>query len=244
MRRFYAPGTSFNGDQVLLDASETSHLRDVLRLRPGDIVHIFDGDGREFECEIESIEKKATRLRRIREVTPTSPESSLDVTLATAILKGEKSDMVIQKATELGVSRVVPLLTKRCEVRIRNYENKLQRWQKIALEATKQCGRAKLMAVEMPVDFTAFVDSLASPISTGEMRILFAEENGQRFSLTNSIARMTAVIGPEGGWEESEVEAARKGGFQIVTFGGRILKSDTAAIAITAILQHRFGDMN
>jgi 16S rRNA (uracil1498-N3)-methyltransferase len=243
MRRFYAPGTSFSGDNVLLDASETSHLRDVLRLRPGDGVRVFDGDGREFECEIESIEKRAARLRLIGEVAPAAPESGFELTLATAFLKGEKSDLVIQKATELGVSKLVPLVTKRCEVRIKNYENRLQRWRKIAMEATKQCGRAKVMSVEMPVDLSDFVTNL-SAISEGEMRILFAEENGQPFSVSNSVSRMTALVGPEGGWEKSEIELAEKAGFQIVTFGGRIMKADTAAIAITAILQHRFGDMN
>jgi 16S rRNA (uracil1498-N3)-methyltransferase len=148
MRRFHAPPTSFDRDHVTLDASEASHLRDVLRLRPGDSVHVFDGEGREFECEIESIEKKTARLRLVGEVPPAAAESGLNLTLATAILKGEKSDLVIQKATELGVSTLVPLVTKRCEVRIQNYENKLQRWRKIALEATKQCGRAKLINVE------------------------------------------------------------------------------------------------
>lgn len=243
MRRFYAPKTSFDRDHVLLDSSETSHLRDVLRLRPGDSVRVFDGEGREFECEIESIEKKTARLRLVGEVPPAAPESGLNLTFATAILKGEKSDLVIQKATELGVSKLTPLVTKRCEVRIKNYENRVQRWRKIAFEATKQCGRAKLMNIEEPAEFSAFITDLKA-LPNGEVRILFAEENGQPLSVSNPIRQMTALIGPEGGWENSEIELASKAGFQIVTFGGRIMKADTAAIAITAILQHRFGDMN
>lgn len=243
MRRFYAPATSFDRDHVILDSSETSHLRDVLRLRPGDSVRVFDGDGREFECEIESIEKRSARLRLVGEVSPAAPESGLNLTLATAILKGEKSDLVIQKATELGVSKLIPLVTKRCEVRIKSYANKLQRWRKIALEATKQCGRAKLMNVQEPAEFPAFITNLKT-LPNGEVRILFAEENGKPFPASAAVTQMTALIGPEGGWENSEIELASKAGFQIVTFGGRIMKADTAAIAITAILQHRFGDMN
>lgn len=243
MRRFYSPPENFDKRSITLDAGETAHLRDVLRLRQGEAVNVFDGTGREFECEIEAIESKSTRLRLVREVSPASPESSLDLTLAATILKGEKFDLVVQKAVELGVAALIPLHTGRSDVKLRKTENKLQRWRKIALESTKQCGRARLMRIEEPVDLTAFLN-INSKRRMSESLLMFSERDGTDFSGIKPTKKMTALIGPTGGWDDSELETAQKSGFQIITLGGRILRAETAAIAIASILQHRFGDLN
>jgi 16S rRNA (uracil1498-N3)-methyltransferase len=237
MRRFYASIERFQTKTVTLGLEETRHLRDVLRLKETDKVKVFDGEGKEFLCEIEKIEKKETSLKIIEEVCPTAPESDLDLTLAVALLKGEKFDVVVQKAVELGVSRLVPLNTKRADVKLKETEKRLERWRKIALEAAKQSGRASLMRIETPVDFEKFIET-----AVGE-RILFAERNGENFSAVKESKKIVAAIGAEGGWEDAEIEAARKNGFQIVTLKGRILRAETAAISIAAILQNRFGDL-
>ncbi|MEO6587901.1 MAG: 16S rRNA (uracil(1498)-N(3))-methyltransferase [Pyrinomonadaceae bacterium] len=237
MRRFYAPPENFKNENVFLSEDETRHLRDVLRLRSDETVKIFDGENREFICEIEKIEKRQTLLRIIEEIAPTAPASNLYLTLAAAIVKGEKFDLVIQKAVELGVKNFVPLVTKRCDVKIKDAEKKTERWNKIALEACKQSGRAELMKIKMPFEFDEFIQ-----IANGT-KILFSERGGENFSKIPAENKLTAVVGSEGGWEDSEIELASANGFQIVTLGGRILRAETAAISIAAILQHRFGDL-
>jgi len=237
LRRFYASCENFKNETVTLNSEQTRHLRDVLRLRELEKVQVFDGEGREFFCAIEKIGKKESLLKIIKETSPTAPESSLDLTLAIAILKGEKFDLVVQKAVELGVTKIVPLNTKRADVKFAGAEKKLERWRKIVVDATKQCGRAKLLKVSEPLDFSEFIKTRLGT------RILFSERSGERFSIIKTNQELTAVIGSEGGWEESEIETARKNGFQIVTLNGRILRAETAAISVAAILQHRFGDL-
>ncbi len=237
MRRFYTPKENFQADKAILNLDETRHLRDVLRLREGAEICVFDGEGREFLGAVEKISKSETLLKIIREITPSAPESSLDLTLAIALLKGEKFDLVVQKSVELGVNRIIPLNTKRADVKLTDGEKKLERWRKIALEAAKQSGRAKLLKIEKPIDFKEFVEAKSGT------RILFAERNGTSFSEIETAQQIIAVVGAEGGWEDTEIETAREKGFQIITLGGRILRAETAAISTAAILQHRFGDL-
>jgi 16S rRNA (uracil1498-N3)-methyltransferase len=237
MRRFYASRENFSHDKITLSLEETRHLRDVLRLREGEKVNVFDGAGKEFSGVIEKISKKETVLKIIEETAPSSPESELELTLAVALLKGEKFDLVIQKAVELGVCKLVPLNTKRADVRLKDGDKKLERWQKIALEACKQSGRAQLMQIELPVDFEKFIKTADGA------RILFAERGGALFSAIKADKKITALVGSEGGWEDSEIEFAASNGFQIITLGGRILRAETAAIAVSAVLQNNFGDL-
>ncbi|HXG83914.1 MAG TPA: 16S rRNA (uracil(1498)-N(3))-methyltransferase [Pyrinomonadaceae bacterium] len=247
MRRFYAAPDNFQNDEVTLGLDETRHLRDVLRLNEGEQIQIFDGDGKEFLCEIERIEKRRTQIKVIREIAPKSAESNLYLTLAVALLKGEKFDLVVQKSAELGVSKIIPLVTKRCDVKIRDAKDaakRLERWQRIALEAAKQSGRARLLKIETPANFADFTENSTAQISSGEKFILFAERNGESFSQIEANGKITAIIGAEGGWEDAEIETAREKGFQVVTFKGRVLRAETAAIAIAAVIQHRFGDFN
>ena len=238
MRRFYASKETFQGDKIILSLEETRHLRDVLRLRAGETVRVFDGEGREFSVEIENVGKKESVLKILEEVAPSAPVSDLDLTLAVALLKGEKFDLVVQKAVELGVKTLVPVMTKRADVKLKDSEKKRARWQKIALEAAKQSGRADLMEIEFPLDFADFIKS------ANGAKILFAERGGESFSKIKSGKKITALTGCEGGWEDFEIEAAKNSGFQIVTLKGRVLRAETAAISIAAVLQHRFGDFN
>ncbi|MDQ3798805.1 MAG: 16S rRNA (uracil(1498)-N(3))-methyltransferase [Acidobacteriota bacterium] len=247
MRRFYAPPENFQGDdKITLDSEQTRHLRDVLRLREEENVFIFDGEGKEFSAVVEKIGKRETVLKIIREVNPRAPESFLDLTLAVALLKGEKFDLVLQKAVELGVTRLVPLQTRRADVKLKDdkeAEKKLERWRKIVFEAAKQCGRARLMRVENPQTFEKFIEKSAAENSEDENLVLFSEREGEGFSNLEATRKFVAVVGSEGGWEDAEIEFARKSGFQIITLGGRILRAETAAISLAAILQNRFGDL-
>ena len=239
MRRFYAPIENFTQNTVTLDAEETRHLRDVLRLRIGDEVSVFDGTGREFRTEIREIGKKSSALNIIKEITSASPESAFEITLAATVLNGDKYDLVIQKAVELGVAALVPLQTIRGDVKVRDAAKRLERWRRIALEATKQSGRSKLMQIASPATFNQIISG--SKINNV---VLFSERDGKDFSTIPAGKNITALVGPKGGWDDSELEDARSNGVNIVTLGGRILRAETAAISLTAILQHRFGDLN
>jgi len=248
-RRFYAPPEAFapNGSFVTLAADEMRHLRDVLRLKSGDEVYVFNGAGREVRGNVESVERGSTKVSVVSEVEPARAESPLKLALAVALLKGEKFDLVLQKTTELGVARVIPLITARADVRIRNdddAERKLVRWRRIALEATKQCGRARLMEIENPIAFDHFVERQ----KVDELRLMFSERSGTALAAAagetdERRGRVTALVASEGGWTDEEIDQAREASWKIVTLGGRILRAETAAIVVAALLQHRFGDL-
>jgi 16S rRNA (uracil1498-N3)-methyltransferase len=240
MRRFYSTIVSAEDSLFELDTEQSKHLRSVLRLRDGEEVSVFDGLGSEFLCVVEDAGsgKTRSRLRVVEKLDAKSPESKLELTLAIALLKSDKFDLVIQKAVELGVSRLVPLVTKRSDVKFKNFESKFARFERIVIESSKQCGRAKLMQISQARDFEEFAQN-----SKGS-KILFAEQNGSIFSKIQTSKEITAIIGPEGGWESSEIDFAKSNGFQIITLGGRILRAETAAITIASLLQHNFGDLN
>lgn len=251
-RRFFAPPTAFTPDRsgLVLAADEARHLRDVLRLRPGDEAFVFDGEGREFCCVVEEAGRDEARLDIKNEVEAARPESKLHLTLAVALLKGEKFDLVVQKATELGVSRIVPLVTKLADVRLRDEadaERRALRFQRIALEACKQSGRARLPQVDAPLAFAEFTRQETA--NSAAWLVMFAERGGASLSAaiekSPKVARqaITALIGSEGGWTDEELREARDAGCSIITLGGRTLRAETAAIAVAALLEHLFGDL-
>lgn len=223
-------------------------MRGVLRLKPGDEVFVFDGLGREYLCRIESLRRDSAALSILEEVEAASPESVLDLTLALALLKGEKFDLVVQKATELGVTRVMPVMTKLSDIRLRDErdaEKRTSRWRRIALEAAKQSGRARLPLIEEPIAFDSLLESTSHV--NNEWRMMFSERGGhtlaQSLETSERPPSLVALVGSEGGWTDEELESARAHEWEIITLGGRILRAETAAIAITALLQHLFGDL-
>lgn len=247
-RRFYAPRIAFaaDSDTITLSADEARHARDVLRLGRGDEVFVFDGEGREYRCNITDIASRSMTLTVAEEAQPAKPESPLNLTLAVALLKGEKFDLVVQKATELGVTTLVPLINTRADVRIREPQDaarKVERWQRIALESAKQCGRARLMQVNPPAN----LDEIFRAITGVHMKLMFTERDGGSldlaFATTADLKSVVAMVGSEGGWTDEEITQAREYGWELVTLGGRILRAETAAIAAVTLLQHRFGDL-
>jgi 16S rRNA (uracil1498-N3)-methyltransferase len=251
-RRFYAPPVAFtapDGLTVTLSADETRHLRDVLRLVRGEEVFVFDGEGKEYRCLVDQVGRDAATLNVREEVTPARPESPLRLTLAVALLKGEKFDLVVQKATELGAQKIVPVLTKLADVRLRDEQDvarRTARLRRIALEAAKQSGRARVPLIDAPAAFQTLIKSASMDVE--EWHLMFAERDGR--SLVETITRparegeaVTALVGSEGGWMDEEIAEARKAGWSIVTLGGRTLRAETAAITVTVLLQHLLGDL-
>ena len=239
-RRFFAPPGAFNLKQhtVTLTADEARHLREVLRLKPGDEVSVFDGEGREFRATVVQARRESAELQLKDEIAPARPESPLQITLAVALLKGEKFDLVVQKATELGVYKVVPLITRYADIKLRDAADaakRVMRWQRIALEAAKQSGRAVVPELSLPQQFT-------SVLGPSNRCLLFSEREGHELTQIHT-HEVTAIIGSEGGWSDEELGEARAAGVQIVTLGGRVLRAETAAITAAALLQHRFGDL-
>jgi 16S rRNA (uracil1498-N3)-methyltransferase len=239
VRRFFAAPDQFENRDVTLDQEETRHLRDVLRLKIGDEVNVFDGDGREFRCTITDVQKRLSRLALVEEIEPSAPESNLEIRLAVSAYKSDKLDLVVQKAVELGVARLSPIVTARGEVKLKDTERRTERWRKIAMEATKQCERAKVMIVDEPISFESFVQG----VDRGSGLLLMFSEKGGGVLPDTRPEKVTALVGPKGGWEDSEIEFASERGFLPVKLGRRIMKAETAAITFAALLQHRFGDL-
>ncbi len=250
-RRFFAPPEAFadtDGRAVLLAEDEARHLRDVLRLERGAEAFVFDGEGREYRCAVEESGRVRVMLKVLEQVEAARRESPLNLELAVALLKGEKFDLVVQKATELGASKVLPVVTKQADVRLRDERDaarRVSRWQRIALEAAKQSGRALVPTIAAPLLFASLVEAFAE---APKLRLMFSEREGRGLSETigkasTGISAVTAMVGPEGGWTDEEIEQARAGGWNIVTLGGRILRAETAAISVAALLQHLFGDL-
>src|SRR5262249_50448609 len=177
--RFYAPPSSFTESSVRLDADEAHHLTRVLRLGVGARVFVFDGEGSEYECEVTQVAKHEVDLNLLRRLDD-AVESPLRLTLAQALIKGDKFDWVIQKATQLGATRIAPLVTDHSDLKrdIRRAEERagqrMQRWRRISLEALKQCGRRRLVEISEPASFDDFCESAAR-----DARLIFTERGGE-----------------------------------------------------------------
>ena len=244
-RRFYAAQDSINGSVVNLSSEETHHLVRVLRLHPGDEAFVFDGYGREYRCVFQEVKDRRARLEII-ETLADEVESPVHLTLAQSLAKGEKFDLVIQKATELGASCVIPLVTERADVKLSDEKSdkRMERWRRISLEALKQCGRRRLMEIKPPF---ALGDFLGSPATSGTL-LVFSERGG--VSITTALReaidkkRVTAIIGPEGGWSAGELALFDERGATSITLGPRTLRTETAAIVAMALIQHALGDLS
>lgn len=249
-RRFYAPPEAFAPESrtISLATDEARHLRDVLRLERGAEVFVFDGMGREYRCVVAECSRSHVLLEVTEEVAAARPESPLRLELAVGLLKGEKFDLVVQKTTELGVSAIVPLITKQADVRLRDKEDgerRAARWQRIALEAAKQSGRALVPVIVKPRLFSSLVEE---PNEGDQWRVMFSEREGRALPETIKgapahVSKVIALVGPEGGWTDEELAQARASEWSLITLGGRTLRAETAAITATALLQHLLGDL-
>jgi 16S rRNA (uracil1498-N3)-methyltransferase len=242
LTRVHVPGPLTEGGRHALTGDAANHIARVLRLAAGDPLTVFDGRGGEYAARIEGL-RKGEVLIEVGERSASDRESPLALVLAQGVSRGERMDWVVQKATELGVTRIAPLLTERSVVRLdaRQSERKRQHWHGIAVAACEQCGRNRLPEVAAPIGLDEFLRQGGEPRAT---RVLLAAtgESGIE-ALPAPKGTMIVLIGPEGGLAQSEQRAALAAGFVAVRLGPRILRTETAAVAALTLLQHRFGDL-
>lgn len=240
MARFYAPPERIRGGIALLGEDERRHM-EVVRLRPGDRVELIDGKGNLYEGIVLRMGSGGAEVRIVgrRRQAPMRR-----VELYQGMPKGDKLELIIQKATELGASSVTPVICRRSIARIPKGKvgERLRRWRRIAIEAMKQCGRAYLMEVNPPMGFEEAVLKAEADLKLiaweGERAMRFGEPFEGR-----CIGSVALLIGPEGGFEEEEVELARRAGFITVSLGELTLRCETAALAALILAQHHLGQL-
>ena len=225
----------------MIEGDAANHIARVLRLRPGDPLVLFDGRGGEYAARVEELRNDAV-IVSVGERSAADRESPLELTLAQGVSRGERMDWVVQKATELGVTRIVPVLTERTVVKLdaRQSERRRSHWRGIAVAACEQSARDRIPDIAAPVGLHDF---LQGDGSAGTRLLLSPTGTTAVGDLPQPVGRVIVLIGPEGGLAEGEQRAALAAGFEAVRLGPRVLRTETAAVAAVTLLQHRFGDL-
>lgn len=236
--RIYHPAPLTVEQTLELTAEAANHVARVLRMPVAAELILFNGDGKQYSATISAIGKRNVQVK-IHSVEYKSVESPLKIHLAQAVARAEKMDWILQKATELGVSSITPLLTERSGVKldVERWEKRQQHWEAVIVSACEQCGRNQLPSVIQPQEFTTFITQ--QHIGT---KLILAPEAAPPLPSAISEQTVTLLIGPEGGFSDHELKQAQQAGFNATLFGPRILRTETAAIAAVAALQTIFGD--
>lgn len=246
MARFFLPQANIRDGRGVVHGQELTHLMKVLRLRPGDFVTVFDNTGWEHDAVIETLTSERGELQ-IVESRRSDREPSLAITLAVGLTKGEKLDWTIEKATELGVTTVIPFFSSYTVPKLdpAKIHKRAERWRKIAVSAAKQCGRSLIPEVRSLCTLENF---LCEPWPE-TLKLIFWENETERsvrerFEKFRETKSVLVAIGPEGGFSKREVELATAQGFQSVRMGRRILRAETAALAALTVVQFLWGDLS
>ena len=241
MPRFFIDYTPEVGGEAVIDGGDARHIGGALRMTAGESLTLCDGKGTDYACTVTAVEKERITLS-VDAAAPSYSEPSLAVTLYMGLPKGDKMELIIQKAVELGVTAIVPVATARCIVKLdgKDAAKKQVRWQKIAAEAAGQSGRGIIPVVESPLSWKQALVRFAE-----EKTLLCYEGGGAPIGKLVSPAdtAISLVVGPEGGFDTAEVEAVTAVGGQIATLGPRILRCETAPLAAIAVLMENSGNM-
>jgi 16S rRNA (uracil1498-N3)-methyltransferase len=227
------------GTTVALTGDAANHVTRVLRLREGDALALFDGRGGEYAARISQMQRGGVRVD-VSEHSAIERESPLELTLLQSIARGERMDLIVQKATELGVTRIVTFASERSVVRLdaTQAERKTGHWRAVAVAACEQCGRNRIPLVEVPVDYMTAIGVEAA------LKLLLDPVASAPLTGRGTDARSIALlVGPEGGFTDAESELARRAGFEPRHMGPRVLRTETAAISALAALQATAGDL-
>jgi 16S rRNA (uracil1498-N3)-methyltransferase len=233
--RFYAPHAHESGDVITLPDDEAEHLTRVLRLKAGDALRVFNGRGREFEATVEQAGKRSVHVR-LGNVAAAAPEPRVAITLAQAVLKGDKMDDVVRDATMMGAAEIQPIITARAEVTRASLVRgrRVERWERIAVSSVKQCGRATVPRILAAIEFDELIDALGKMLFPLP-GLMLVEPNAAAGTTAASELDLspqrgaTVLIGPEGGWTTSEVERGASV-CRLITVGSRTLRADAMCV--------------
>lgn len=238
--RLYIPQALIEGEALVLDDQAAHHVRQVLRLGPGATLRVFDGRGSEHHATLLEVQRNRVSIE-VGTAHKLDTESPLDITLAQGIPRGDRMDLILQKAVELGVSRLQPLWMERSQARTRGdrLERRMRHWERVMISACEQCGRNRLPGIDRPAGFTTWLGTGL----TADTRILLDPEAGTTLTgLAPPQGSLLLLAGPEGGITETEKRQAETAGFTPVALGPRVLRTETAPLAVLACLQVLWGD--
>lgn len=246
MPRFFINSNDIFDDNINITGEDYNHIKKVLRLRVGENITLSDGMGNEYLAEIKGFGDgfaNAGIIERYQNIT----EPPIVVTLYQGLPKSDKMDFIIQKSVELGITRIVPVITERTVVKLdgeKDKAKKCERWNRISQEAAKQCNRGIIPKIEVPVSFK---EALRQAKDTALSLIPYEKETKstlkQILNKSSNISKISVFIGPEGGFTEKEIDEAVNCGINPVTLGPRILRTETAGIAVLSILMYELGDV-
>lgn len=240
MPRFFTD--NINETEGSIFGDDAKHISKVLRMRMGDSLIVCDMNGMDYHCTITQMDEKQVDLS-VEKVSQSTGEPTVKISLYQALPKADKMELIIQKAVELGVAEVIPVQTHRCVSRpdSKTMEKKRERYNRIAQEAAKQCGRGKIPQVRSLLDFRQAVEE----ISQGERGLLFYENSNSSLkeAITKPFKQISILIGAEGGFEDDEVNLAREKGLEILSLGSRILRCETAPLAALATILYQTGNL-
>ncbi len=246
MHKFFVERENFKENEILIQGDDVKHIYKVLRLEPGDKISINDCKGKEYIGQISEVNKLEVKVSLLNEIELNN-ESPLKISLYQGLPKSAKMDLIVQKATELGVSEITPVVTQRVVVKNELGEfRKTDRWRRIALEACKQSKRSIIPQINPPIEFEELINELKD---FDLIVVPYENEDGRGIKnilkdIDGKIIKSAAVIiGPEGGFEETEIDNLRSCGAYIVTLGPRILRTETAGFVAISMLMYDLGDM-
>lgn len=238
--RIYQSGLLVSGSHLFLHERAAHHLAHVLRIKTGDPVILFNGEGGEYQALVTQVNKKGVEVK-VGDFVSREVESLLRIGLAQGIARGEKMDWIIQKAVELGVSQIMPLTTERSNVRLTG-EREAKRhlhWESVAVSACEQCGRNRLPSIASPSELMDWL-----PTAAADYRFVLSPYVNDKLPVQMPAdASIILLVGPEGGLSDAEAAKAMAAGFTPLGLGPRVLRTETAAIAAIAALQSRYGDL-
>ena len=238
IHRVYSSEKLAPGDMTVLDAAGSHYLARVLRMGVGQPLVIFNGDGHDYAATIEKANKSGMELE-ISARLPARAESPLHSTLVQSLARGERMDYALQKATELGVTAIQPVETRRTEVRLKadKVAARLAHWQKVIVSACEQCGRARIPEIFEPIELEEWALAPAEGL-----RLVLAPGEDQSLATLEAVPVLQLLVGPEGGFEDQELDLLQRSGVKAVSLGPRILRTETAGPAALAVLQAIAGD--
>lgn len=238
--RIYTDSELTVGTACELDEKAAQHVGRVLRMQPGQQLTLFNGDGRDYDATIRDASKKHVHVE-ISGATATTTESPLEIVLGQTLSKGDRMDYAVQKAVEMGVTRIVPLTTERCDVKLKGdrEDKRLRHWQQVAISAAEQCGRARVPDILPVMSLSQWFEHS----QTCDLRLVLHHRTEQSLDTLAKPSSVALMIGPEGGLSPEEIEAAEQSGFLPVALGPRVLRTETAPVATIALCQWLWGDI-